>query len=678
LPAPGATGDLVIRAAHFSTMNADILKSGQSCLAVEVDPGATFSPTFDVEVTLSPSKPNPTVIQKRVLSVDSNKSNVIYNLPNDTNVVLVPVIPGVRPDGSNGNVPAGVFVVNSGGPMLSGTNPPSPNADGTYYAESGGNPTGPCAARVTLTNLATPTIDPQFEFLQGLYFESSNLTELDGSDPTVSQAIQNAVEGNPADPTIPGYYSHADPRSFRITLNQFKSKNKFGQALAANEAEFDAQYANSGDLGFGRDMHCRRNVGGDGAFDLACFVTNYGQPPLNLPDQNDADNVLNGTPPDATVAMEYSRVENPPTSANEFPDNDRAVKFFVYNTNQPDAPRLIKADLDGFGARPVPQLCMICHGGQAASEAADAGNPNGPKKGAFVLRTDIVSMNSQFLPFDQHFFTMPAAKPNQNTAFKNLNIEIVRKVAQGIGALGQPTRDIIDAWYAGNSPIQIDGAVITNWDAANPNSDDNRLYKDVFARACRTCHNAGPFTAPPYQDKNDFRADISTVQTRVCGQRVMPHALRTNQIFWNSLTPNMPAFLQLYGQTLPGWSPTGADQCGTFIGGGTIPSVFTNKIYPILTNRCAGCHTHTGNANWHFGDGADIAYNELLNAAPNVGGKYIVPNNSGASVLFQRISQANPGRMPQGGPDLATVDLDNDGTKDLGEFLKWINLGAPK
>jgi mono/diheme cytochrome c family protein len=349
-----------------------------------------------------------------------------------------------------------------------------------------------------------------------------------------------------------------------------------------------------------------------------------------------------------------------------------------YNTNQPDANRLIKADLDGFGERPVPQLCMICHGGQAASEAADPNNPNGPKKGAFQIRTDIVSMNSQFLPFDLHFFTMPAAKPNQQTAFKNLNVEIVRKVAQGIGALGQPTRDIIDAWYANNSAVQIDGAVITNWDAANPNSDDNRLYKDVFARACRTCHNAGPFTAPSYQDKNDFRNDIATVQTRVCSQRVMSHALRTNQLFWNSLTPSMPAFLQLYGQTLPGWSAAGADQCGTFVGGGTIASVFDNKIYPILTNRCTGCHTQTGNANWHIGGGANATYSELLNAATNVGGNYIVPNNSGASVLFQRISQMNPGRMPLGGADLATVDVDNDGVKDLTEILNWINLGAPR
>jgi hypothetical protein len=338
----------VKKVTHFSSMNADILKSGQSCLAVEVDPNATFSPPFDVEVTMTPSVVNPTVIQKRVLTVDTNKSNVIYNLPNNTNLVLVPVIPGVKPDGSAGNVPAGVFVVNSGGAMLSATNPPAPNANGTYYAENAsGQPTGPCAARVTLTNLATPTIDPQFEFLQGLYFESSNLTELDVSSPAVSQAIEAGVVA---------YYNQADPRLARLSFNLFKSKNKFGQATGANEVEFDAQYANSGDLGFGRDMHCRRNVATDGAFDLACYVTNFGQPPANLPDQTDADNTLNGTTPDATVAMEYSRVENPQNVNPEFPDNERTVKFYVYNTNQPDADRLNKADLDGFGARPVPAI----------------------------------------------------------------------------------------------------------------------------------------------------------------------------------------------------------------------------------------------------------------------------------------------------------------------------------
>jgi hypothetical protein len=84
LTGSGATAAYVKKIKHFSTMNADILKSGQSCVAVEVDPGAGFTLPFDVEVTLPPSVVNPSVIQVRTLTVDSTKSNVIYNLPNNT------------------------------------------------------------------------------------------------------------------------------------------------------------------------------------------------------------------------------------------------------------------------------------------------------------------------------------------------------------------------------------------------------------------------------------------------------------------------------------------------------------------------------------------------------------------------------------------------------------------
>jgi hypothetical protein len=249
-----------------------------------------------------------------------------------------------------------------------------------------------------------------------------------------------------------------------------------------------------------------------------------------------------------------------------------------------------------------------------------------------------------------------------------------------MGPIGAPTTEVIDAWYPGGVGDQVDAAVIANWDGTNPSSDDHRFYRDVFARACRTCHNAVPFSAPPsaYTNKLDFRNDITNVQTRVCSQRVMPHALRTNLLFWTSLTPSMPAFLQLYGQALPGWSAGPQDQCGTFQAGGSIPSVFDSEIYPILANRCSGgaCHSPIGNANWHVGGGAAAAYTELL-TAPTGGGNYIVPFNPGASVLFQRISQANPGRMPLGGPDLATVDLDGDGVNDRAEIENWINLGAP-
>ncbi len=659
---------------HFSTLNADILKSGQSCVAVEVDPAAGFTLPLDVEVTLQPSVVNPNVIQVRTLVVDSQKSNVIYNLPNGSDIVLTPIIEGEKADGSTGPVPAGVFVVNTGGPQTSAGNVPVQNPDGTYYSEDGsGTPTGPCASRVTLTNLALPTPSAA-EFLQGLSFQSSNITEFEAIDTTVSD---NIIQG------AQDYYDQVDPRNKRASFNLFISENKFGQPLdvANGEVEWDAQFANSGDLGFGRDMHCRRNFASDGQFDVACYVTNYGQPPADFADQVDADNALSNTNPDATVTMEFSRVENPLADPIEFPDNDRAVKFFVYGAN-PDAEPLTKADLDGVGERPIPQLCMVCHGGNLTSQAADPLDPTGPKKGAFTDRADIMAMNSSFLPFDLNLYNFPALKDKatQQAAFKGLNIDIVKEVAQNTGVHGVAINEIIDEFYSGGALNQIEEAVVANWDGAVPASDSHKFYRDVFAPTCRTCHISRPFGAPSFTSKADFHSAIANVQNRVCSQNIMPHAKRTSEIFWTSLDPNMPGFLELYGQTLPGWSALGSAQCGEeYVAGGNIVlSEFSSQIYPILFDQCVGCHGAVGNANFVIGNAEDT-YDSILNATAIDGSsKYIVANNLGSSLLYQRIIQANPGRMPQGGADLEVTDTDTppDGIFDAVEIANWINAGA--
>jgi len=672
LTGSGASAAYVKKIKHFSVMNADILKSGQSCVAVEVDPGAGFTLPFNVEVTMPPSVVNPNVIQVRTLNVDSTKSNVIYNLPNNTNIVLTPIISGTKPDGSAGDVPAGIFVVNTGGPQISATNLPPANPDGTYYAENGGVPTGPCGSRVTLTNLGVPPLSGGLEFLQGFYFQASNITELNTTDPTVATAVVTGAED---------YYEQADPRSLRENFNEFKSKNDFGHPLDANEVEWDAQYANSGDLGFGRDMHCRRNVASDGAFDIACYVTNFGQPPIFEVDQIDADHALAGLNPDATVAMEFSRVENEVANPVEFPDNNRAVKFYVYNTNDPTGPTIKKADLDGFGERPVPQLCVICHGGQVASEPAGP-DPLGPQKGAFTSRNDIMSMQSNFLPFDLHLYNFPAAKTKaaQQTAFKNLNRDIVREVAVGNGANGTAIVEMIDAINPAAAASQQENAVITNWDGGNPASDNHKFYRDVFARSCRTCHVALPFSAPAFTNMVDFQNSIGTVQSRVCNQKIMPHAKRTNDIFWTSLNPNMPGFLQLYGQNFPGWAAAANSQCGLFFQPGTTPtSLFATEIYPILTNNCTACHSVVGNANFAVGGTVDEVYDSILNAIAKDGSShYIVAGNPGASLLYQRILGNGGSRMPQGGPNLEITDTDvpGDGINDATEILNWINGGA--
>jgi hypothetical protein len=162
-------------------------------------------------------------------------------------LTLTPIVQGQLPDGSTGDLPGGIFAVNTGGPQNSPSAPPTPNADGSYYSEISGQPAGPCGARVVLKNLDVAGLSqPQapYEFLQGLYFEASNINEFgDPSNPTTvsGQIVQGAKN----------YYIQADPRTHRPTLQQFKDFNRFGQPQnPPNEVEYSATYSNGGDLGW--------------------------------------------------------------------------------------------------------------------------------------------------------------------------------------------------------------------------------------------------------------------------------------------------------------------------------------------------------------------------------------------------------------------------------------------
>jgi hypothetical protein len=696
----GANRAYAAKVKRFSSKNADLQFSNPSCVAVRSGPGLPAA--YTIEVTMPSKVPGAApVVVSFPIDNSSSSEHVIYNLSNNANIVLVPIVPGVLPNGATGDVPAGVFVVNTGAPQISPSNlPPGP----PYYNEdASGNPIGPCLTRVDLSNLALPSApDAPDEFLQGLDEQATDLDELANGS-----ALKTAIQG-----ASDAYYGLIDPRGQRRDLIDFKSRNRFGQPLdAANgELETSAVYANSGDLGFGRHMNCRRNRADDGQLDIACYVTNYGD--LNTPDLQDATNAAaqNAAAEVATVAMEYSRVENPPAEALEFPDNTRTVKFYVYkkavlsptHAGQGNG-RDISANLDFAGERPVPQLCMVCHGGAYSSVPADPADPLGLKKPAFELRGDVF-MGSRFLPFDLHYFVSPdPPHPSisaQQPAFRSLNLDFVKLAPPA--AVGDPVIELIDAMYPGNpaAALQVDDAVVPNWDAANPASADHRFYRDVFARACRTCHVTSPFGNIVMNDKNQFRALIANVQTRVCDEHVMPHARRTHDLFWTSVGPNMAAQLQVYGQSIAGWDPTTPDaQCGlSYTAGGNVSvSTFTQKIQPIFSGRCTLCHAvaTAGNANLSLASGS--SYGSFFSGATPVVSTEHPPTprvhaaQSSDSYLYRKLDGTHGtlplpfvppgpgGLMPaDGSGSLSATDDNGDGTNDLEELRIWIDtLGAP-
>jgi hypothetical protein len=677
----------VAKVKHFSAINADHTKTAQSCVAIDSSaiPGLT-----KLEYTLPPLSPGAAPINRTyTFESGAGTEHVLYNLPSGVNITLIPIVNGVTVTGDPGEVPAGVFVVNTSGPQ----NPTDPNrpVGPPYYTEdASGNPLGPCSVKVTMTNLAVPGApDAPDEFLQGLNFSATNLDEVGALGTGLRTAIEQGSQN---------YYSQADPRGLRQDFTSFKQENGFNDPGAVI---VNAAFANSGDLGFGRNMNCtKRTNPDDGKLDVACYVTNYGD--ITTPDQQDADNANTNTGPIATVAMEYSRVENPPADPIEFPDDNRTVKFYVYKEAVPSPVnagqgngRAISANLDGFGERPVPQLCVVCHSGIFSQEPVDPADPVSPVRPAFSLRDDAF-MGSRFLPFDLHYYTFPGTRDQvaQEPIIRSLNRDYVTLAPQPADPVNDAVTELITAFYPTPVSNQNENAIVPNW---NANAADRDFYTRVLARGCRTCHVSSPFGNISMREQTEFKNNISNVQTRGCDQHVMPHAKRTNDLFWTSVNPNQAGLLQLYGQGFPGWNPTSVNaQCGLaplISGGNVITTFYQANIQPIFDNPvngpCSSCHAVAGGSgglSLNFSNSYDNLVGIASSALPSMPRVTATnPGDHNNSYLWHKINGSHvtiaggpngSGRMPPGGASLTTRDTDGDGTNDLLEIQNWIDAGA--
>lgn len=84
--------------------------------------------------------------------------------------------------------------------------------------------------------------------------------------------------------------------------------------------------------------------------------------------------------------------------------------------------------------------------------------------------------------------------------------------------------------------------------------------------------------------------------------------------------------------------------------------LFATEIQPLFTANCAGCHDASLKPNLTVGN----AYTSIVN------GKYIIPNDTDASLLYQRIIGNGNLMPPNGSLSTAQLNLVRD----------WINQGA--
>ncbi len=497
------------KAKHFSAVNADTLKNNQACIRLET---VLMPPNFRFEAEI-PQDGAPRIVGK-VLANEIQRFHVLINLPTAQNIKMrtfdgnnnpIELIDPANPGG------AGIteLVVNSAGPQ----NPLTPNEPAFPYDA--------CQVSVEFTP-KRPVGQGIEQFLSGLSLGAANLTELDIGDPAQADQIRAAGAA---------YYARIDQPSQREDLDEFKAKNGF-----PNADEVKLTYANSGDLGFGRDMHCRELTGTGLDNEFACYVTNYGD--RFTDDGQDYEDALQNVAPIATVGMEYSRLED----AGGTPVGNPVVKFYVFKEALGNA-RDVSANLDGTGERPVPQLCNVCHGGRP-----DNDDPPWADNAS-------VDMGSRFIPFDlTSLFMLNPNSAAKQTAMRKLNCDIVKNAA--------PNADldaVITSMYGANcSGNQIIGNAVPGWVDGNPSTPNlpnkQEVYAKVVTPSCRGCHVSQTTSNITWSTALQFTDFDFLVSGTVCENHVMPHALVTHNKFWLSTNPHQPLLLHnfLNGNAAPG------------------------------------------------------------------------------------------------------------------------------
>lgn len=315
------------------------------------------------------------------------------------------------------------------------------------------------------------------------------------------------------------YYAAIGATANKPTLGDWWSANGFD--ATTGDGGTRASYMNFNDLGFGRDMHCNKTGN-----NVACYVTNYGAPNQLAANADSAANQVVAQR-GATVAMEFTDGQGA-----------EAVQFYVYSNEGPTSGLLKFADLDGFGPKPVPHLCLVCHGGSSTL-------------------TNNKAQNSRFREFDLPSFHYPndvtwdygQGVPAEVEA---ADLGTLNSFVHDLSPSNTPIRNLIAAWYPGANYAIAPGLPTppAGWNGSAANIDG---YHSVYGTTCRTCHVARDDGAasPPYITFNS-KANFEGTNFVVCGldYRVMPNAIITFKNFWTD-TPRVNKYEALMNPAVP-------------------------------------------------------------------------------------------------------------------------------
>lgn len=352
------------------------------------------------------------------------------------------------------------------------------------------------------------------------------------------------------------YYDAVDPLGERATLDGYLKKNCFIPATPAEPdcadetigMGFHAIFRDARDLGYGRNMHARRNINDpmDPSDDTFAFVvgnyvvklgaggsSNYG--PINVEAAVAAD---------ARYHLGTNAIEFSPNPIENSPDGEHIAKFFTFN---PDGERITSADLDGRGVKHMPEMCWVCHGGRTMPLEAD---------GSFPLLSLRSPKYNQLEP-DSFDYSLVAgwSRADMEAPLRLMN-EMVRDSYLQIQARDDGYADkwfadfgieLAEARYGGAtfpSPVLVEDYVPDGWQQTPSRPEGvEQLFKRVIEPHCIGCHalqgnNAGENSGQPFasavnfQSWEKFYSYRSIVADYVFRRGVMPLSLRNWESFW--------------------------------------------------------------------------------------------------------------------------------------------------
>lgn len=310
-----------------------------------------------------------------------------------------------------------------------------------------------------------------------------------------------------------GFVSPAETDQYYATIDAPETLSEFRTRYGFPGNEITATYYNDGDLGFGREMHCKTIPVPPAQVGLACYVVNYsgvdGAVAFDVNPTTVLADAVARQHEFATVAMTYE-----PTFA------PNAVKFMVYDANGDLTNR---AQLDSTGNNnSIPNNCLSCHGINAEYNSV----------------TNSVSTDARFLPFDPFSFKFSTAAgftfAAQADAIRRLN-QLV-KITNTNAAINE----FIDGMYApegvANPAATAKNTFVpADWADATDDLDGTTLYRGVVKPACRTCHMSASVASLDFADYADFTGLSAAIRAVTCGNsHVMPHAERVMKHFWQS------------------------------------------------------------------------------------------------------------------------------------------------